>query len=169
MHLAVFVVTAPMAPGPMCTKRPWLRPMPSAPAKQQAYTQPMPRGSPVAGSMLSRSSKSRRNRALGRFRRPVQCAPSDHGFVPCLVRRRKAGIYAALATPRTLTVSRCRVQCHSGRQKLGEIVHLAVFVVTAPMAPGPMCTKRPWLRTMPCAPAKQQAYTQPLPCRARLQ
>ena len=68
-------------------------------------------------------------------------------------------IYAAHAMPRTLAVTRWRVQCHSGRQKQGEIVHLAVFVVTAPMAPGPMCTKRPWLRPMPCAPAKQQAYT----------
>ena len=46
----------------------------------------------------------------------------------------------------TLTVSRWRVRCHSGRQNVGEIVHLAVFVVTAPMAPGPMCTKRPCLR-----------------------
>ena len=70
-----------------------------------------------------------------------------------------AGIYAALAMPRTLAVTRRRVHCHSGRQKVGEIVHLAVFVVTAPMAPGPMCTKRPWLRPMPSAPAKQQAYT----------
>ena len=112
-----------------------------------------------------RQKVSRRNRAIGRFRRH-----SAHGArsnvhqatvasYHALCAGEAAGINAALAMPHTLAMIRWRVQCYSGRQNVGEFVHLAVFVVTAPMAPGPMCTKRPWLRPMPCAPAKQQAYT----------
>ena len=42
-----------------------------------------------------------------------------------------AGIYVALATPRTLAVTRWRVRCHSGRQKLGEIVHADIEAYVA--------------------------------------
>jgi len=84
------------------------------------------RGDPVAGSMSLRSSITRRNRALGRFRRHSAhgarsnvhqaTMPSSHA----LCAGEAAGIYAALAAPRTLAVTRWRVRCHSGRQNVSR-------------------------------------------------
>ena len=42
LELLVTLCQQSPAPGPMCTKRQWLHPMPCAPAKQQEYMQPLP-------------------------------------------------------------------------------------------------------------------------------